>query len=214
MVTGRPDASAAPSRPRLTRVLIADDETPLLTSLATAARARGYDAQTASDGGEALRLLRGEPFDLLVTDLRMPGLDGPSLMATLQEEGIAARVMVITGHATLDAAVDCLRKGAVDFLVKPFEVETFLQAMEKALGGGSRSQRNVWLLLQERYSLSTRQTEILEGMYATGKTNRELADEFCLSPETIKSHVRAAYEKLGVSNRFELARLISRVGRG
>lgn len=211
MTIGKP--GNPPSSLPVPRVLIADDEVALLSNLAKAVRAQGYEAEMVTDGSLALALLREHPYDLLVTDLCMPGVDGPELLGRMREEGIGAEVVVITGHATLDAAVDCLRKGAVDFLVKPFELETFLQSVEKALQR-KRGQAGpqVWKVLEEQYGLSSRQREILERIYATGRTNRELADEFCVSPETVKSHVKMAYEKLGVGNRFELARLISRLG--
>lgn len=80
------------------------------------------DVDTAGDGNRARHLLQQRRSDLVVTDLRLPGMDGPELLANTQNPGLGTRVMLITGHATLDAAVDCLRKGAVDFLVKPFTV--------------------------------------------------------------------------------------------
>ncbi|MBI5445003.1 MAG: response regulator transcription factor [Deltaproteobacteria bacterium] len=209
------DRRSAPERAggSTPRILLVDDEIALVSSLAKSVRAKGYDAEVVTDGSRAITLLRDRPFDVVVTDLCMPGGDGSELMGSIQEEGIAAEVIVITGYATLDAAVDCLRKGAVDFLVKPFALETFLQSLDKALDRKhARAQGQVWRILEEEYGLSARQREILERIYVTGRTNRELADEFCVSPETVKSHIKTAYEKLGVSNRFELARLISRLG--
>jgi len=196
------------------RILIVDDEEALLESLARAARARGYEAQTARGGGEAWDLLRREEFDVVVTDLRMPGVDGPELMGRILSQGLSARVVVITGFATLEAAVDCLRKGAVDFLVKPFEVETFLRSVEKALArpNGRLPAEPDWAGVAKRYRLTRRQKEILQAICTTGKTARELAEELCLSPHTVKSHLKAAYFKMGVSTRTHLLQRLHQVG--
>ncbi len=195
------------------RILIVDDEEALLESLARAARAIGYDAQTARGGSEAWNLLQGERFDVVVTDLRMPGMDGPELMARMIQEGLPTRVVVITGFATLEAAVDCLRKGAVDFLVKPFEVETFLKSVARAAArpGGRTSAGLDWGRVARAYALTRRQQEILRAMFATGKSSRELAEELCLSPHTVKSHLKAAYLKMGVSSRTQLLQRIREV---
>lgn len=191
---------------RRPRLLIVDDEAPLVASLRRAAQADGYAVDAATSGAEALALLAEDRYDLVVTDLRMPGIDGPELMAKLQEDAVPTRVMVITGYATLDAAVDCLRKGAVDFLVKPFQVEAFLTGVARALRRPLPTGADApdWNALAIRFDLTPRQREILAAFYATGKTNRQLAAELSVSPHTIKSHLKAACIKLGVSTRTEL----------
>jgi FixJ family two-component response regulator len=194
----------------LPRILIVDDEEVLLESLARAARARGFDAHTARGGTEAWSLLCRQRFDVVATDLRMPGVDGPELMGRMRAQGLAARVVVITGFATLEAAVDCLRKGAVDFLVKPFEVETFLKSLERALTRPSADPpaEPDWDRVRKTYGLTRRQLDIVREICGTGKTNRELAERLCLSPHTVKSHLKAAYAKLGVSTRAQLIQRI------
>ena len=188
------------------QLLIVDDEEALAESLARAARARGYDVETAREGKEAWSRLCLRRFDVVVTDLRMPGLDGPELMGRIRAERLPARVVVITGFATLDAAVDCLRKGAVDFLVKPFEVETFLKSVEKAV---ARTESILagepdWEWVAGKYGLTSRQKEVIRAIYATGKTAREVAEELNVSYDTVKSHLKAAYHKMGVSTRTQL----------
>jgi len=192
------------------RILIVDDEEALLETLARAARARGYEAATAREGEEAWALLCTQPFDVVVTDLRMPGVDGPELMERIWSNGMPARVIVITGFATLEAAIECLRKGAVDFLVKPCEMETFLKSVEKALArpNAHPTAEPDWEWLVKRYRLSRRQEQILRILYATSKPILALAEELCLSPHTVRSHVKAAYAKLGVSSRAQLLRRI------
>ncbi len=191
-----------------TRILIVDDEIPLLENLARAARKEGYRVDTARSGEEAWDLLEQFRYDVVVTDLRMPGMAGPELMGRIAGRGIPTRVVVITGYATLEAAVDCLRKGAVDFLVKPFEVETFLASVDKALQRPLPEADPDWEGLARAHGLTARQVEVIEALYRTGMTNRELADHLGVSPHTIKSHIRTAFQKLGVANRTQFLRKV------
>lgn len=196
------------------RVLIVDDEECLLQSLVTAAQVAGYDACGARDGTEALEEARRHAPGVVVTDLRMPGLDGPTLMGKLREEGMGAPVVVITGYATLDAAVECLREGAVDFLVKPFEIEEFLRSVARALSHRRAAGPNGpdWDALMVRFGLTRRETQILRAIYETGKSNRRLAEELTIALDTVKSHLKVAFQKMGVSNRVEMIKAVRELG--
>ena len=189
------------------RILLVDDEGPLLHSLRRAVVAHGFAADAAADGQQAWDRIRQQRYDLVVTDLHMPKLGGPELLRRIYEQEIATRVVVITGHATLDAAVDCLRKGAVDFLVKPFEVETFLEsvtrALERPLPPATRIEPD-WEAVSRELGLTRRQQEVLAAFYNTGRSNQELAKDFSLSPHTIKSHLKVAFQRTGVSTRSQL----------
>ncbi len=190
------------------RVLIVDDEVPLLQTLATAARARGYGVDTADSGGEAWDRLTRTRYDVVVTDLRMPGLAGPELMDRIARHGIITRVVVITAYASLEVAVDCLRKGAVDFLIKPFEVEAFLLSLERALERPLSFPGPDWEGMAQTHGLTPRELEVIRMLHETGMSNRELARRLGVSPHTIKTHLRVAFRKLGVGNRTELLRLL------
>jgi DNA-binding NarL/FixJ family response regulator len=196
--------------PSPARILLVDDEEALLQTLARAARSRGYEIDTAPDGGQAWERLGAGRFDLVVTDLVMPGMGGLELMERIGAAGLATRMVVITGFATLDAAVECLRKGATDFLVKPFPVEEFLGSLERALNRGAPPGNGspAWESVADRYGLTRKETRVLEAFYASGRTNRELAQELSLSPHTVKSHLKAAFVKLGVSSRTQLLQLL------
>lgn len=188
-------------------VLIVDDEEVLLEGLAAAVRGRGHSVKTALNGRQALEILEDSPCDLVVTDLKMPVLDGPSLISEILNNGYGARVIVVTGYATLESAIDCLRKGAVDFLVKPFEVEVFLRSVEKALDGLAPAKPQGgevdWETLSEEFDLTRRQVATLRALYNSGRSNRDLAEDLCLSLDTVKSHLRTGFHKLGVANRAQ-----------
>ncbi|MDF1554043.1 MAG: response regulator [Deferrisomatales bacterium] len=189
------------------RILVVDDEGPLLHSLRRAVVARGFAVDTAADGQQAWERIRQQRYDLVVTDLHMPNMDGPELLRRIYARGIATRVVVITGHASLDAAVDCLRKGAMDFLVKPFEVETFLESVTRALERQLPPATGIepdWEAVGRELRLTPRQREVLAAFYETGRSNRELAKDFSLSPHTIKSHLKVAFLRAGVNTRSQL----------
>lgn len=192
----------------LGKILIVDDEAMLVESLTLAARAEGFDAHSAPDGEKAWQMLSDSRFDLVATDLRMPNMDGPELMSRLEGLSPVPQLIVITGYASLESAVDCLRKGAADFLEKPFEVEDFLEAVKKVMSRVDKSgfQEPDWAEVGSSYSLTKRQCEVLRTLYHTGKSNRELAQDLFLSTNTVKSHLQAAFEKLEVTSRAQLLR--------
>ncbi|RMG96829.1 MAG: DNA-binding response regulator [Candidatus Dadabacteria bacterium] len=185
------------------RILIVDDEADLVETLARAARREGYEVDTALSGAGAWDRLATRPYDAVVTDLRMPGMGGAELMDRIVERGVRTRVVVITGYATLQAAIDCLRKGAVDFLQKPFEVETFLERLAEALAKPLPPGPPNWHEIARRHGLTERERVVVEALYRTGLGNRELADHLCVSPHTVKSQLRSAFRKLGVENRTQ-----------
>lgn len=192
------------------KVLLVDDESALLERLALFARRAGYETATAQGGEAAWEILNSGRFDVLVTDLQMPVLDGPALMARLPglERG-APKVIVITGYATLEAAVDCLRKGACDFLKKPFTMEEFTAALDRVAKKPAVAHVEPdWEKLSQRYSLTRREAEILKAFFLTGKSNRELAENLFLSLHTVKSHLKSSFMKLGVDSRSRLLGLL------
>jgi DNA-binding NtrC family response regulator len=106
---------------------------------------KGHEVQEASNGDEALCRLEAEPFDLVVTDIRMEGLDGTALLSEIKERDMGCPVVFITAYATLESAVEALRLGAADYLVKPFEEEQVHLAVERSLGIGRIMAENVRL---------------------------------------------------------------------
>lgn len=192
------------------RILVVDDETMVAQMLARHAIGEGYDAECAANGEDAWAKLGADHYDVVVTDLKMPEVDGPELMVRIGGLPDPPKLIAITGYASLEVAVDCLRKGAADFLVKPFDVNDFSESLKKVL---SRTSTPVfrdpeWDDVEVRYCLTRRQREVLAAFYRTGKSNRELADELYLSPHTVKSHLRVAFEKIGVDNRAQLIRAL------
>lgn len=119
-----------------------DDEPDLLELVPETLDRPGWSVATARDGLEALRLLRREPFDLVISDIRMPRLDGVGLLRKIGEMALDVDVVLLTGYGTVESAVDCVKLGAADYLLKPFRIDQLVAAVDKVLRErGLRQQR-------------------------------------------------------------------------
>jgi two-component system, NtrC family, response regulator AtoC len=119
--------------PERKQVLIVDDEPNLRKILAAQLSRDGYDVLTAEDGERGLAQLREHHIDLVITDLKMPGVDGMTLLKRALEEEPELPVVMITAHGTIDTAVEALKRGAFDFVTKPFDKDEVRQIVAKAL---------------------------------------------------------------------------------
>jgi two-component system response regulator AtoC len=115
------------------RVLVADDEKNIRESIARYIAAEGMETATAADGAGAKEMLREQAFDALVLDLRMPGMDGLALLSWLREEGPPVPVIVISAYGDVRDAVQAMKLGARDYLVKPFDPEELLLRVRRLL---------------------------------------------------------------------------------
>lgn len=123
------------------KLLVVDDEHTIRNFLVRVLTRAGYDVTDASDGRAALNLLRQQTFDLLLTDIKMDHLDGVELLAEAKALDPDLAVILLTGHATVPSAVEALRQGAHDYLLKPVKNEDILAAVEAALAARQREQR-------------------------------------------------------------------------
>jgi two-component system response regulator AtoC len=129
-------STAAPGKtsPR-GRVLVVEDEVYVRESLTEILRERGYDVVESSTVAEAVRLLAHAPIDVVLTDFRLPGADGLALVKQVQASAPDVPVVVLTGQGTIASAVECLKAGASDYLLKPADPEALEVALERALTG-------------------------------------------------------------------------------
>jgi DNA-binding NtrC family response regulator len=118
--------------PKATRVLLVDDEAMYVESLAKVLRRRGLDPEIALGGLAALARLQGAEFDVIVLDLRMPGMDGIATLEEIRRRDSVTPVLLLSGQADVARATSALKSGAVDFLTKPCPVETLSAAIEDA----------------------------------------------------------------------------------
>jgi two-component system response regulator HydG len=113
------------------RILLADDERAIAVTLADDLSRAGHEVQVASDGTQALAALRSRGFDVLVTDIRMPGVTGIDLLDHVKQHSPDTEVVIITGYGTIESAVDAIKKGAFEYILKPFDNEEILVALRK-----------------------------------------------------------------------------------
>lgn len=118
------------SRPR---VLLIDDEAVFLQSMSKVLRARGYEVGTATNGVAGLEELAFRAYDVVVLDQRMPGIDGVTTLERIRRAFPTLPVIMLSGHAQVAVAVDAMDRGAVDYLLKPAQVDTLCQRIQAAL---------------------------------------------------------------------------------
>jgi DNA-binding NtrC family response regulator len=114
------------------RILIVDDEERFRLTLAKLLKVRELDVTTLGSGPEALEALKQEPYDVIVLDVRMPGMDGIETLAEIKKLNPNIEVIILTGHASVDAAVDIMKLGGYDYLLKPCSVEELIEKIEAA----------------------------------------------------------------------------------
>ena len=116
----------ATQRPRL---LVVDDDRAILTLIGTIALAEGFDVATTVNGEDAMKQLRHRPADLVLLDLRMPGITGLDVLRAIREISPRCKVVLMTGYATIDSAVEAVKLGAIDYLTKPFDLQRLRQLL-------------------------------------------------------------------------------------
>ena len=114
------------------KLLIVDDEVDFLNSIAQRLEMRGFDVTKAPSGDLALEAAATGSFDLALLDLKMPGMDGTEVLKTLKQEHRHVEVIMLTGHGSIDSAVECTKLGAFSYLSKPYELDKLLEVLRDA----------------------------------------------------------------------------------
>ncbi|HEY7545085.1 MAG TPA: sigma-54 dependent transcriptional regulator [Blastocatellia bacterium] len=127
------------------RILVADDENEILISCRKILERAGYEVTAAKDGAEALNTLKSTRYDLFFVDLKMPGRTGMEIISLARALDPSMMIIMFTAYATLDTAVEAIKRGAFDYLAKPFTADQLLLAAERALNHRSLQQENLSL---------------------------------------------------------------------
>jgi len=147
----------------------------------------------------------------VVSDVRMPGMDGLELLRALSERHAGLPVIIMTGHADVPMAVAAMKTGAVDFIEKPFSDNTLLSAVQAAFDRQRNQPQSDTSHIQARLdSLTPRERQVLDGLLA-GHPNKTMAYDLGLSPRTVEVHRANVMTKMGASSLSELVRLALRV---
>lgn len=117
---------------RVTRILLVDDEERFVHTLSKRLAARGFFVECAYSGLDALGILQTKPFDVVLLDVRMPGMDGVDTLRALKKIQPLVQVIMLSGNASINAAIEGMRLGAMDYLLKPADLEDILAKVEEA----------------------------------------------------------------------------------
>lgn len=190
-------------------VHVVDDDEAVRDSLALLLESSGMSARTYDSAAAFLKALPNLASGCVLTDVRMPDLDGLELQRRLMELGVQMPVIVMTGHGDVPIAVEALKAGAADFLEKPFDDAQLLAAVSSALAAGQRAQDEQAALAgiaRRLTSLTPREREVLDRLVA-GQPNKTIAHDLGSSPRTVEVHRARVMEKMGVRNLPELVRM-------
>jgi DNA-binding NarL/FixJ family response regulator len=199
------------------RILVVDDEAKLLRAVAVDLRAEGYDVVTARSGAEALALVAQSLPDLVVSDIRMPGMDGYQLARRLRENQRTAIIPIIflTAKDTSADRIEGFRAGVDAYITKPFEPDELLVVIAGILRRVERTHAEIARIVG-RPEAAEAESEFIDedlteaeariaGAVARGLSNKEIAQEFRISVRTVEHHVQHILAKKNFSNRVELA---------
>lgn len=127
------------------KILIVDDERAIRNSLCEILTDEGFDVDTAEDGQSAIDSATKEKYDVIFCDIKMPGMEGTEVLAKLRESGNEAQIIMISGHADIEIAVNCIKNGAFDFIEKPLDLNRILIAIKHATERSTIIAENVTL---------------------------------------------------------------------
>jgi len=143
------------------KLMLVDDEERFLTTTQKLLNKKGYDVLTASSGLEALEILEKKIIHVVVLDVKMPGMDGIETLKEIKSRFPLVEVIMLTGHATVESAVDGLKSGATDYLMKPTGLDELIQKAEEAFEKWKRMEEKIRLATSKKYMKSPR--EIIKG---------------------------------------------------
>jgi FixJ family two-component response regulator len=199
---------------RRSRVFVVDDDRSVRIGLANLLESSDYTVETFASASEYLAHGPHLGPTCLVLDVRLPGLDGLALQRQLAERGRLEQIVFITGHGDIPMGIQAMKRGAIDFLPKPFDDEALLSAVGQALARSAETRRRRDELAQIRARISAltpREFEVFRLVIA-GLLNKQIAAELGAALRTIKTHRGRVMHKLGVESVAELVRLAQRAG--
>ena len=185
-----------------------DDDEAVRTSLALLIGTVGLRVQAWADPQAFLAGFDRQGIGAIVLDVRMPGISGLAVLDQLVAQGVDQPVIMLTGHGTVEMCRRAFKAGAAEFLEKPVDDESLLEALQAAVRTHvkSRERHQADRAARERFAqLSVREREVL-GLIVTGLTNKEIGRALDLSPRTVETHRANLFAKLGVDSLAQLIR--------
>ena len=195
-------------------VCVVDDDQSVRRGLGRLLKSAGYAAETFSSAEDYLAREIFEGPICLVLDVRMPGLKGPALQEALEKRGACEQIVFLTGHGDVRTAARAMKRGAVDFLTKPFDDEELILAVKRALERAEEQLRSRTERREARRrieKLTPREFEVLH-FVVKGLLNKQIAAEMHTAEKTIKVHRGRVMQKIGVTSVADLVRVSQRAG--
>jgi two-component system response regulator FixJ len=195
-------------------VYVIDDDEAMRDSLQFMLDSADFHVSLFDSAHKFLESLSGMEFGCVVSDVRMPGLDGIGLLKQLKASHGTLPVIIMTGHGDVPLAVEAMKLGAVDFLEKPFEDDRLIGMIELALqqaGSGAHDEAVTRDIAARIASLSPRERQVMEGLVA-GLSNKMIARDYNISPRTIEVYRANVMTKMQAGSLSELIRLALRAG--
>src|SRR5512137_592912 len=199
----RPPESAPPT------VFVVDDDPSVRKGISRLLASMGFRSETFGSAEAFLARERYEGVGCIILDVRMPGLTGMNLQDELSKADYSMPIIFITGHGNIPMSVQAMKKGAADFLTKPFDDKELLQAVENAIEKDRKARAKRADLedtLKHMEQLTPREYEILRYV-VTGLLNKQIALKLDIAEKTVKVHRGRIMEKLCVDSVAELVRL-------
>ena len=191
-------------------VHIVDDEEPVRSSLAFLLGSSGFAVRTHESGSAFLAIAPDIKNGCLVTDLRMPDIDGVELLRRLKEAGAMLPAIVVTGHGDVQMAVEAMKNGALDFIEKPFNDEVLIGSIRRAVDIATAQIDTAALEVKTRErlaSLSEREVQVLRGV-VQGRANKTIAFDLGISPRTVEVYRANLMSRMQAKGLADLVRMV------
>ena len=190
-------------------VHLIDDDEDVRKALAFLLGTAGHAVRVYESANAFLANLSGLQPGCIVTDIRMPGINGLELQQVLKDKAVDLPVVVMTGHGDVGLAVQAMKAGAVDFLEKPFADDALLAAIDQALARyqqGRQDNADSAAVRQKLDTLSDRERQVLDGLLS-GHPNKTIAYDLGISPRTVEVHRASVMAKMGATSLPDLVRM-------
>jgi two-component system response regulator FixJ len=190
-------------------VHVIDDDVAVLGSVRFLLTIEGFETKTYSSAEDFLEAIEPGEGGIVVTDVRLPGLNGVELIEGLKKRGLNLPVIVITAYADVALAVSAMKQGAVDLLEKPFNPSTLVNTVQQAFAGASEKGEGVipaQAVRQNLSSLTAREKDVLQELIK-GKTNKAIAAELGISQRTVEVHRASIMKKTEAGSLSALVRM-------
>jgi two-component system, LuxR family, response regulator FixJ len=196
------------------KVYVIDDDEAMRDSLNFLLESAGFDVTLFESALKFLDALPELAFGCVVSDVRMPGLDGIELLKRMKTRPGAFPIIIMTGHGDIPLAVEAMKLGAIDFLEKPFEDDRLIAMIEMAVRQAAPAAMNQALtqdIVARVATLSPRERQVMDGLIA-GLSNKLIARDYDISPRTIEVYRANVMTKMQANSLSELVRFAIRAG--